>query len=453
MENVIVVDVQTTETKIMFTCSGDRAGELFRGPATIEYSFDIGDVPAQDVVFCLLAPLAVTVFGEERVRLEFNRPVTRAAIGYFTLFHLLDTVYVAEDSISDEENWTFSKNNGEVVAHLYGGGKDSLAAYGMLDEIYPDAEHHLLRLHWSPYGAEKHQKAFDEGALKFLPEKFAKNYFWARSDLHKQLRTWDNCNCWHMALYFAIFLPYVLKFAPRTMNFAYDALEYYDPVRDPAKPFRFRRGHPVTTELFEQYYRTLGADTRITDISFGITPNAHFRIVARRYPELFNAMYMCEGTDERWCGFCQKCFQFIIYCLANSIRPEGFPTEILFKEGNRGAKVAELLESGETNKLLPTICAPIHFEAVRSMLQNLDLELAKECFPDHWQVFEKLRDAVAGNYEPRYLGVWKRALDYALPPLLARGVGTICMEAGVDVFDRVDIERQVGNERWVYDWK
>lgn len=416
---------------------------IFRnGGFDLHYSFDIepSERGLLSMAVGLLAPIIARKFPGE-VEIVLPQTIPHADALAWRQYHKLPPRIHLRTAADTNVPAPPAPSADSAVGLLYGGGKDSVAALTLAEELYPSSPKHLLRLHWSAQSPERHKAAFENFALPRLREHVEFDYFSVASTMHAELVDRTDAASIHLARYLCSFIPYVEKLRPRYLCHGYDALEFHGSA--------YRRAHPQVLRYIDGVYRRMGVPTTIRSLCFALPPKLNFGIVAKLRPELVPAMYMCESLDTRWCYRCRKCFTYGILCLAHGIEAEGFDLLRMFDPANPymvrvAGELADLAPGAPNQQLLDLVAYPAHVQATSGWGHEVANGARKMALPaGSISTLDRLFSTLQPIALPHMDKLWLQAAAYEGGPQFADALRAIADSHGFELLESAPVTGHV----------
>ncbi|MEZ0470918.1 hypothetical protein [Luteimonas salinilitoris] len=420
----IRIEINASRRGIRFDVPGTR---MFKsGGFDLQYSFDTStsDRGLLSMGLGLLAPIIDrNVPGE--IEIVLPQPMPEADVLAWRRYHMLPSrIHVRTATTQHKPLARSSEPSGNSpIGLLYGGGKDSVAALVLAEQLYPNRPRDLLRMHWSAKSPERHREAFESHVLPTLGKRTSFEYFSVSSTMHAEVIDRADAASIHLARYLCSFIPYIEARHPHFLCHGYDALEFHGSA--------YRRAHPQVLRYIDSVYRDLGVPTTIRSLCFALPPKLGFGMIAKLRPDLVPAIYMCESLDARWCYKCRKCFTYGILCLAYAVEAEGFDLQRMFNPaGSYMTRIAAQLERTDSSytplELADLLAYPAHFQAVSGWGEDVVrgarvLKLPTEAT----SLLERTFLAIRSHSRLHMDELWIQAAAYEGGTDFARGLRTI----------------------------
>jgi len=280
---------------------------------------------------------------ESVIQLDSETPINTEIIEHWRKYWEIENIeYIGKSSESIQllsiENNQFrendSPNNG--IGLLFGGGKDSMMAAGILSEVAPERPLYLLSfLHPNSQGTDFRNKLRERRTklvLDPVSELREVQVIIVETDLLGRALTEKVRYAPHIAVYSATLAIISEITGISDVFFNYEMPHYW--VREHGKqdpsPY-FLRSRPEYLEFTSTHISKLtGQPFCLSNMSLGTNIHLHFTILSQRYPELWNFNLTCEAQlnlENRYCHNCHKCFFISLFGILSGNIPNGIDVE------------------------------------------------------------------------------------------------------------------------------
>lgn len=263
-----------------------------------------------------------------------------------------------------QQNEDFGNNT--VAGLLFGGGKDSMMAAGVLDEIIQNNPLYLLSfLHPNALGVnfeEKLKLRRENLVLDPINKILDVNIVIVKTDLLGRAKSEKIRYSPHISLYTATSVILFELYGITDLFFNYEMPHYWmKQVDSTEKTPYFKKSRPEYLEFSSSFISSVtNKQYSISNMSLGTNIHLHMKILSERYPELWNINLTCEKklqSEVRYCYNCHKCFFISLYGIISGKIPNGMDVE-------------------------STIIGPFFDEKVLPMLSNVEYVENKNSFYD-----------------------------------------------------------------------
>jgi hypothetical protein len=222
------------------------------------------------------------------------------------------------------------------IGLLFGGGKDSMMGLGVLSEIYPDKSIKLLSfLHPQSLGTdfkEKLLKRRQNLVLDHVEHLRNCEVVLIETDYLGKCLNQDAKNAPHITFYTSTFPILSSTLGITEFVFNYEIPHYWTNKKDNVEytPF-FKSSRPEFIDFLSTQFSNLqNNEINITNMGAPTGINTHYKIVQKRYPDLFPYTLTCEtilDMNKRFCLKCNKCFYYFLYTNSVGESDEEFDNE------------------------------------------------------------------------------------------------------------------------------
>jgi len=352
-----------------------------------------------------------------KINVCFPDPVKKSDIDVWTRLKNIENVRVVSKIHDDKKSALpqISINGEKKIGLLYGGGKDSLAALKLFNDLYPDAKKSILRIHWSKQSIGRQKALFTKKIMEPLRKDFEIEYLDCTNDIYRNMKKREFAQLMGFAFYHASCLPYYLSNNFLYVNFSIDSLDF--PTSEGSaknkKSIRFASARPEKSLHMTEFMKKRGFSTKIRNVSFGIPGYLHFELLAKGERKYLKHIYMCENTFKRWCFNCRKCLSLALLALRYEYdpKPAEFDLREFFENGEYiNNKVKPELEIG--NQGYSKIYTHTkHHAATAQVLKLIDENYAKAQLSDSgFEVIRKLKKRFEECADENSMAIWQEAV-------------------------------------------
>ena len=256
------------------------------------------------------------------------------------------TELVCPEIVEEEKSWVIREDR---VAIMSSGGKESLLAFGIFNEINKPENNYAFY--------------FEESGSHWLTAKTAYDYY--RNNYNNIMKVWSNTDrFYHEALkhlkiikqemidirsddypiqvfifplYIFLLLPLIKKYGigniimgdefddPRGME-DYKGLKYYYGIFDQTYDFN---------HMLSIYFRDKGINSSVYSIVYPVTGYVEEKVLMNRYRDLFLQQRSCHSCHEKNgliypCGKCSKCLGILLFIESAG----GNPRDIMYSDAD-----------------------------------------------------------------------------------------------------------------------
>jgi len=351
------------------------------------------------------------------VQVSFPDPVSKSETEAWLSFKNISNITVISKlTAANENSGSISHTGIEKIGLLYGGGKDSLAALKIFNELYPNYEKSMMRIHWSKQSIGRQKALFEREVIKPLKEDFDIEYLDCTNDIYRNMKSAKTAQLMGFSFYHASCLPFYLSNNFLYINFSIDSLDFPTSQNElhSGNSMHFLSARPEKSEIITGLLERRGSSSILRNISFGIPGYLHFEILMKGDKRYLKHIYMCENTYKRWCFNCRKCFSLAILSLKYGYNPEtsGFDIIDFFKNSeyitNRINPDMDLIAHGQFSKLYSH---SKHYAATCSVLNSIDQEQVRaQLTENEVELFNKLKHRFGDGADAKSMAIWKEAI-------------------------------------------
>lgn len=315
------------------------------------------------------------------------------------------------------------------VGILFGGGKDSLFAAGVLQELFGPENVTLLSCVFPTQkrNVKQVEARRDAFALQPVTRVLGVGAQKLITDLRGVLRRGTDTHRLHSSLYHALYAPLVPALGLDLITHSNEFNHYWTaPGKQGLMPrFNYRRSRPEYDDFVAaRLGGVLGRPFQIKNLNFCLSKEGSVRVLQQRYPALLDEIMMCEATPDprqRWCGKCYKCFQYALYALYFDLRPRELDLRWFFADSPFVDKalraIAEAREGGVASGWLASLSSRASFPSFCHLLATVDLAAVRARLDARgFAHFLAVRDQFPLMPNPLLEGYMVRALDRLGPP-------------------------------------
>lgn len=280
------------------------------------------------------------------------------------------------------------QDNCKNIGVLFGGGKDSLSSVLTLKEVCKDSNLTIISFnYWHSHVTNRFIRR----------EQYAVNPLRRKANVSLQYVDIDYRTCLANQKYDNTFLERYtssLGIFSECLNldlltYSFEFTHYY--TIDESKKY-YGSSLPSEVDAISHLYKNLtGRTVHISNNSYFISERSAFKIIAKKFPNYLENIFMCEATTNpkrKWCAKCKKCFEYCIYCLENGFKP----LEIDFEElllSEFGTNLINDIKKQSINKntppnkqWIPNLGSHLHYESMCSVIAKVNTNLVNSLCND-----------------------------------------------------------------------
>jgi len=422
---------------------------------------------APELLLEVFLALQIKVWGRHDgpVRLRLPFPMPASTIAFWRDYHRianLDATPIAVDHPRDP--WPggasgLHRQHDHIV--FFGGGKDSGAAAGLLNEIGGPGSTLLLSHTASSDPRPVMQEAATRRIVEFIHQPVAAATgmptatFW--TDYLSNWRKESNPPRPFLEFFHAGTLPLLVAHGARLTSVGHPRNDFFLRVDAgaPPRPHRWS-GRPETlAALAAHYQRTWGLDLHPTSAVYPMSVNAEYTLLAERYPALYQTMLSCASPAQRWCYACRKCLRHALATLSTGREDAGFDYDRLFRSRFMAVLISAI-GSHDRARLgylaHPNMCSDLGTlpERMSQLAATPTGALDRILTPDARAVWNKLRAHYDGPLHPESAQIPLAGIA-GLPPAYRAPVTSILGQHFAIVDDIPDVPVADGSTV-IYSW-
>jgi len=220
---------------------------------------------------------------------------------------------------------------------FFGGGKDSGAAAGLLNEIGGPGSTLLLSHTASTDPRPAMQEAARRRIVEFIQQPVAAATgmptatFW--TDYLANWRRNSDPPLPFLEVFHAGTLPLLVAHGARLTSVGHPRDDFYVLAPADTSPIPHRwSGRPETLAAISAHYRRAwDIDVQPTSIVYPISYNAEYHLLAARYPALYQSLVSCGSPNAVWCYACRKCLRHALATLSTGMADPRFDYSMMFR--------------------------------------------------------------------------------------------------------------------------
>ena len=371
-----------TKGRVDFSWETEGDEKYIRGS---QFFYDFGEANLSECNAQSIDNLCIGILfsiwrNESLIQLDSETPINTEIIEHWKKYWGIENIeYVGDPSdpldLNNENNlhrYGDSPNNG--IGLLFGGGKDSMMAAGILSEVASERPLYLLSfLHPNSQGTDFRDK-LRERRTKLVLDPVSGllkvKVIIVETDLLGRALTEKVRYAPHIAIYSATLAIISEITGISDVFFNYEMPHYWvrEHVKQDLTPY-FLRSRPEYLEFTSKHISKLTRQPFfLSNMSLGTNIHLHFTILSQRYPELWNYNLTCEAKlslQDRYCHNCHKCFFIALFSIISGKIPDGIDLEKLltgqFFKQKAGVELDKLpVEKGKNSVHLGNIFGIFH---------------------------------------------------------------------------------------------
>ncbi|WP_078429732.1 hypothetical protein [Alkalihalobacterium alkalinitrilicum] len=292
-------------------------------------------------------------------------------------------VFPVEDKQPEK---TYSNFEGkDEIGILFGGGKDSLFTYNLYKEIFGTENISVISFVFPM--DHSNLKKLDQRREKFALNHIANDGVTVRkiyTDFRSIFKIYSYFNHLHTQLYYLMSFPLYLKTDMSYLTYSYEFTHYWNKDHNGKEYFHFKKSRPEFDDLVSNYlHQRLGKPFKVFNSNYYISETLAFKIINDRYKRVEDVM-MCEAVvdpEEKWCGQCYKCGEFVIYSLANKYENKELDIDAFLNNSKFINKIINQVEENNyaTNKegniiWFEGLVSHIHYMSLCHIVNSIDVD-------------------------------------------------------------------------------
>lgn len=383
---------------------------------------------SRDLAWSMFSCLVISLYARlsRSVHVVFPEPVADVAVETWLSYHDCANV-TAENVVRKGLPAHPGTPDSGKVGVLFGGGKDSLFAVGVLSELYGASNVTLISCVFPVQRAEmkRVEERRDRLALLPLQQKTGVNVQKIVTDFRGNLADGFVTKHLHSALYHGLYMPLVPVLGLELVTHSNEFNHYWTSQVSGQRTFGFRRSRPEYDDFVaDRISRVGGHPYRAKNLNYCIAKEGGIAILIDRYPELLENIMMCESKTDpnvRWCSKCYKCFQYAVYAVYFDLETKDIDLDWFFSRSPFVLSMLEMIaehpEYIERPRWIPALSRKTSYTSFCHLAATMDER----------RVDARLGETAAGNFRkimrcfpkvdnPLLMSYMSAALDQLAPP-------------------------------------